>query len=71
MNGWLLAAIVLAVAIVVIIKRLRGEPVNARELFAAPVILIIIGVTSLAKTDGLTGTDYAWAATGAALEGRS
>ncbi|MEV0371491.1 DUF1453 domain-containing protein [Streptomyces sp. NPDC050636] len=67
MNGWLLAAIVLAVVIVVIIKRLRGEPVNARELFVAPVILIIIGVTSLAKADNLTGADCAWAAAGAVL----
>ncbi|TJZ42761.1 DUF1453 family protein [Streptomyces piniterrae] len=67
MNGWLLAAIILAVAIVVIIKRLRGEPVNARDLFVPPVVLIAIGVTSLAKADGLTGTDYAWAAAGAVL----
>lgn len=67
MNGWLLAAIILIVTTVVITKRFRGEPVNARDLFIAPLVLIAIGVTSLTKADNLTATDFIWAAVGAAL----
>ncbi|MGW8553684.1 DUF1453 domain-containing protein [Streptomyces tubercidicus] len=67
MNGWLLAAVIAIITAVVIAKRLRGEPVNARELFIAPLVLIAIGVTTLAKADHLTGGDVAWATAGAAL----
>ena len=67
MNGWLLATLLTGVAVIVVIKRLRGEPVNARDLFAPPVILTALGLTSLAKTDHLTGPDLAWAGAGAAL----
>ncbi|MCX4546276.1 DUF1453 domain-containing protein [Streptomyces sp. NBC_01565] len=67
MNPWLLAAIIVVVVIAVVIKRMIGEPVNARELFAAPVILTGIGLLSLIKMTDLTGTDLTWVITGAAL----
>ncbi|MGG7570208.1 hypothetical protein [Streptomyces sirii] len=35
-NPWLLAAIIAVVVIAVVIKRMIGEPVNARDLFVAP-----------------------------------
>lgn len=67
MNGWLLAALILVAVVAVIIKRLRGEPVNARDLFAPPAVLIAIGVFSVARAEGLTDADIAWAAGGALL----
>ncbi|REK88860.1 DUF1453 domain-containing protein [Streptomyces inhibens] len=67
MNGWLLAALILVAVIAVIIKRLRGEPLNARDLFAPPVVLIAIGVFAVAKAEDLTGSDIAWATAGALL----
>ncbi|MFJ6138760.1 DUF1453 domain-containing protein [Kitasatospora sp. NPDC092286] len=67
MNPWLLTAIVAVVVTAVVIKRLTGEPVNARDLFAAPVILTGIGILSLTKAKDLTGTDLIWVITGSAL----
>ncbi|GGX97422.1 DUF1453 family protein [Streptomyces hiroshimensis] len=67
MNGWLLGAIIAAVVIVVVIKRLKGEPLNARDLLITPVVLTGIGVASLVKAEGLTGTDLAWVIPGALL----
>ncbi|WP_432144070.1 DUF1453 domain-containing protein [Streptomyces sp. bgisy084] len=67
MNPWLLAAIVAVVVIAVVIKRMHGEPVNAKDLFVAPAILIGIGILSLAKKTDLTGTDLTWIITGALL----
>ncbi|QHC20361.1 DUF1453 family protein [Streptomyces sp. GS7] len=67
MNPWLLTAIIVVLVIAVVIKRRIGEPVNARELFGAPVILTGIGVMSLVKMTGVTGTDYAWVVSGAVL----
>ncbi|MFC5720964.1 DUF1453 domain-containing protein [Streptomyces gamaensis] len=66
-NPWLLAAIIAAVVIVVVIKRLKGEPVTTKELFITPAILIGIGVLSLTKKTDLTGTDLAWIITGAVV----
>uniref|UniRef100_UPI002F91BF0E DUF1453 domain-containing protein n=1 Tax=Streptomyces sp. NBC_01001 TaxID=2903713 RepID=UPI002F91BF0E len=66
-NPWLLAAIIAVVVIAVVIKRMIGEPVNARDLFAAPAILTGIGVLSLVKMTDLTGTDLTWVTTGAVL----
>ncbi|MFG2528352.1 DUF1453 domain-containing protein [Streptomyces sp. NPDC048516] len=65
MNPWLLAAIITAVVIAVVIKRMIGEPVNARELFVAPAVLTGIGVLTLIKRADLTGTDLTWVITGA------
>ncbi|WP_223768774.1 DUF1453 domain-containing protein [Streptomyces huiliensis] len=66
-NPWLLAAIIAAVVIAVVIKRIIGEPVSVKDLFAAPVILIVIGSVSLAKKSDLTGTDLTWVITGTVL----
>ncbi|MFH8407989.1 DUF1453 domain-containing protein [Streptomyces sp. NPDC018019] len=67
MNGWLLAAIIVAVLVIVIVKRLWGEPVNVRELFAGPVVLTGLGIAFIAKADNVTGTDLAWVIPGAFL----
>ncbi|MGK5637111.1 DUF1453 domain-containing protein [Streptomyces sp. URMC 126] len=66
-NPWLLTAIIVAVVIAAVIKRLIGEPVNARELFAAPVVLTGIGILSLVKKTDLTAADITWIVTGAVL----
>ncbi|MGC0421403.1 DUF1453 domain-containing protein [Embleya sp. AB8] len=67
MNPWLLAALIAVVVIAAVIKRMIGEPVNARDLFAAPVILIGFGIMSLVKTTDLTGADLTWLIAGAVL----
>ncbi|MFI1800350.1 DUF1453 domain-containing protein [Streptomyces sp. NPDC020379] len=67
MHSWLLGGIIAVAVVVVVIKRLAGEPLNARDLLAAPVILTGLGVASLAKAEGLTATDGVWSATGAVL----
>ncbi|KJY20303.1 hypothetical protein [Streptomyces katrae] len=67
MNPWLLAAIIAVVVIAIVIKRMIGEPVNAKDLFAAPVILTVIGISSLIKKADLTGSDLTWVITGAVL----
>ncbi|MFF7728495.1 DUF1453 domain-containing protein [Streptomyces sp. NPDC008001] len=66
-NPWLLAAIIAVVVIAVVIKRMIGEPVNAKDLFVAPAVLTGIGILSLIKKTDLTGTDLTWVITGAVL----
>ncbi|MEU8781989.1 DUF1453 domain-containing protein [Streptomyces sp. NPDC048637] len=66
-NPWLLAAIIAVVVIAVVIKRMIGEPVNARDLFVAPAVLTGIGVLTLLKKTDLTGTDLTWVIAGAVL----
>jgi hypothetical protein len=53
--------------IVIVIKRLAGEPLNGRDLWAAPVILAGIGAYALFQADGLRAGDYAWLAGGSVL----
>ncbi|KUJ66095.1 hypothetical protein ACZ90_40290 [Streptomyces albus subsp. albus] len=67
MHTLLYAALIAVGAVVVVVKRLIGEPLNARELFAPAVVLTGLGVWQLLETDGLTGADTAWAAAGLAL----
>ncbi|MFB6435919.1 DUF1453 domain-containing protein [Streptomyces sp. NPDC056411] len=67
MNPWLLAAIIAVVVIAVVIKRMIGEPVNAKDLFVAPAVLTGIGVLTLLKKTDLTGTDLAWVIAGTAF----
>ncbi|MFD4657568.1 DUF1453 domain-containing protein [Kitasatospora sp. NPDC058444] len=67
MNGWVQAGLIAAVVVAVVIRRLRGEPLNARDLFAPPVILTGLGVWALARRHGLGAADYGWIAAGAAL----
>ncbi|MBP2401226.1 DUF1453 domain-containing protein [Streptomyces syringium] len=67
MNVWVLAALIAVVAIVVVAKRLRGEPLNVRDVFAPPLVLTGLGVWALCKADGLTGTDLVWVVVGCIL----
>ncbi|GAA2931840.1 hypothetical protein GCM10020221_29590 [Streptomyces thioluteus] len=67
MSTWLLVVVIAVVAVVVVVKRLTGEPLNARDLFAPPVVLTGLGVWALCEADGLTGADAAWATVGAVL----
>lgn len=68
MSGGLLTLVITALVVGVIIKRLIGEPVNARELLAAPVVLTGIGVWSVAgAAPGLTALDFGWVTVGGLL----
>ncbi|RGD58344.1 DUF1453 domain-containing protein [Kitasatospora xanthocidica] len=67
MNGWVHAGLIAVVVVVVVIRRLRGEPLNARDLFAPPVVLTALGVWALAQKHGLGTADYGWIAAGAGL----
>ncbi|WP_030058387.1 MULTISPECIES: hypothetical protein [Streptomyces] len=67
MNGWVHAGLIAAVVVAVVIRRLRGEPLNARDLFGPPVVLTGLGVWALLQHHGLGPGDYAWVAAGAVL----
>ncbi|RLU83089.1 DUF1453 domain-containing protein [Streptomyces griseocarneus] len=67
MHGWMLGVVIAAVAVIVVIKRLRGEPLNARDLLIPPAILTGIGIVSLTKAHGLTAADFVWMGAGAVL----
>ncbi|MEV6556756.1 hypothetical protein AB0M22_13630 [Nocardia sp. NPDC051756] len=47
-------------AIVLIVKRFMGEPVDARDTFLTPLILVGIGVYSVTKVDDLSSIDIVW-----------
>lgn len=59
MSIGLLVAIVVG-AIVLIVKRFMGEPVDARDTFLTPLILVGIGVYSVTKVEDLSGIDIVW-----------
>ncbi|MCQ4043071.1 DUF1453 domain-containing protein [Streptantibioticus rubrisoli] len=67
MSTWLVVTLIAVVAVIVVVKRLIGEPLNVRDLFVPPIALIGVGVWLLCETDGLTRADIAWATAGAAL----
>ncbi|MFD8085764.1 DUF1453 domain-containing protein [Kitasatospora sp. NPDC059722] len=67
MNVWLHAGLIAAVVAVVVVRRLNGEPLNARDLFAPPVVLTGIGLWTVSRHAGLHAADYAWIAAGAVL----
>ncbi|WP_314172527.1 DUF1453 domain-containing protein [Streptomyces winkii] len=68
MNGWMTTLAVAALVVAVVIKRLYGEPLDARELLGPPVVLTGIGAWSVAKeAGGLTATDIGWLAAGSVL----
>ncbi|MET8544714.1 DUF1453 domain-containing protein [Kitasatospora sp. NPDC004799] len=67
MSGWMYAGLIAVVVVVVVIRRLRGEPLNARDLFAPPVLLTGLGVWAVARRQGLGASDYGWIAAGAVL----
>ncbi|MBW4719928.1 DUF1453 domain-containing protein [Saccharothrix obliqua] len=60
---WVLVA---AAVIAVVVKRFVGEPLNARDLFVPPVVLLGIGVYSVTKVP-LTATDVLWLVGGAVV----
>jgi hypothetical protein len=62
MSSWVTTAIIMAAVGYVIVKRLMGEPLNARDLAGTPLILTGIGAYQLTKVDGLVATDYGWLA---------
>ncbi|WP_181777048.1 DUF1453 domain-containing protein [Amycolatopsis pittospori] len=65
MRTWLLIALAVAVVVAIVVRRLRGEPLVARDVFGAPAILIGIGVYGLTKLETFTVTDGLWLALGA------
>ncbi|WP_218020040.1 hypothetical protein [Nocardia anaemiae] len=65
MSIGLVIAIVAVIALVV--KRFYGEPMNARDTFGPPVILLAIGVYSVSKVTDLNGTDITWLIIGGAV----
>ncbi|MEU7800414.1 DUF1453 domain-containing protein [Micromonospora arborensis] len=67
MNSWVLAMIITIALIVIVAKRLIGEPLNGRDLWVPPVVLTAIGLYTLLNTDGLHAFDYAWLAGGSTL----
>ncbi|MFD9888990.1 DUF1453 domain-containing protein [Amycolatopsis sp. NPDC059027] len=66
MNGWVIAALVCAGVVVVIVRRVRGEPLVAREVYGTPLILIVIGGSGLLKQN-LTAVDVLWLVLGSAV----
>ena len=60
-------ALIAVVVLVLIIRRVRGEPLNARDLWAPPVVLTVIGGWILARADGLRLSDGAWLLGGTVL----
>lgn len=58
-NGWLVAGLVV-VAVVVLLFRVVGEPLNWRDVLAPPVVLIAIGVGDMLTFKELNGADVAW-----------
>ncbi|MEU3628546.1 DUF1453 domain-containing protein [Amycolatopsis coloradensis] len=67
MRTWLLIALAVAVVIAIVVRRLRGEPLVARDVFGAPVILLGFGVYGLTKLDAFTFTDGLWLVLGSAV----
>lgn len=64
MSPLVTTGIIVAAVGYVIIRRFSGEPLTARDLGSAPLILTGIGIYSVIKADGLEFGDYAWAAAG-------
>ncbi|MGW1176814.1 DUF1453 domain-containing protein [Kitasatospora sp. NPDC002543] len=67
MNGWVHAGLIAAVVVVVAIRRLRGEPLNVRDLFGPAVVLTAIGAWTLVERHDLGAADHGWIAAGVAL----
>ncbi|MFI9201973.1 DUF1453 domain-containing protein [Streptomyces sp. NPDC053048] len=67
MNVWVAAGLIAVVAVAVVVKRLIGEPLNARDLFGPPLVLTGLGLWALWEVPDLGGTDLAWVAGGSLL----
>lgn len=68
MPGWLMTAVIVVAVIALIVKRFRGEPLNARDLVGPPLILCGLGVYQLTKVDVVDTRDVLWLV-GASLVG--
>ncbi|WP_338769888.1 hypothetical protein V7968_06565 [Nocardia vulneris] len=66
MSVGLLIAVFVGV-LVLIVKRFAGEPVDARDTFLTPLILVGIGGYSVVHVEGLNGTDIGWLVIGAVI----
>ncbi|WP_063775915.1 hypothetical protein [Nocardia vulneris] len=66
MSVGLLIAVLVGV-LVLIVKRFAGEPVDARDTFLTPLILVGIGGYSVVHVEGLNGTDIGWLVIGAVI----
>ncbi|MFF5209413.1 hypothetical protein [Streptosporangium sp. NPDC000396] len=64
MSSWMLIVIVAVLVVGVIIKRLIGEPLNARDLFVPPVVLLGIGIYGLTKAEHV---EILWTVVGGAV----
>lgn len=60
MSDLLVVAAVAVAVIVTVVKRFVGEPLDARDLFVAPVVLVGIGVYGLTKVDVWSALDVVW-----------
>ncbi|MCP2169299.1 DUF1453 domain-containing protein [Goodfellowiella coeruleoviolacea] len=60
MSGFPLVLVVVVLVVGVVVKRFIGEPLNARDLFGAPVILTGLGVYDLVNEVRPAGGDLAW-----------
>lgn len=61
------AFIALALVVLVVIRRFKGEPLRARDLFGPPVVLVGIGAYGLVKDVHPVGADLAWVLAGAVV----
>ncbi|GAB2547168.1 hypothetical protein [Nocardia heshunensis] len=59
MKSVLIVAAVAVIVIVVVVRRFTGEPLNARDLFAPPVVLLGIGIMTMTK-EHFTALDLTW-----------
>ncbi|MFE3190312.1 hypothetical protein ACFXHA_14965 [Nocardia sp. NPDC059240] len=59
MNQVLIIAAIAVVLVVVIVRRFTGEPLNARDLFVPPVVLLGIGVLTMTK-EHFSALDLTW-----------
>lgn len=66
MSWWMTALIVVGV-IALIVKRFRGEPLNARDLFGPPVILCGIAIYQLTKMEIIDARDVTWIVSGGVI----
>ncbi|GAA4936113.1 hypothetical protein [Actinoplanes utahensis] len=62
-----LSVIIIVAVLAVLVRRVIGEPLNARDLWIPPIVLTGIGLWSLVGIDGLRPADYAWLAGGSLL----
>lgn len=63
LNKWM-PLLIPALIVVVVVKRMLGERLDARDVFGPPVVLIGVGVHGLTEVSGLVARDVGWLAAG-------